>query len=240
MNKIKLFCLPYAGGTANIYIKWRRYLLPEIELIPLELAGRGKRIGDLLYSDMNEAIEDIYQTIKPHLDGTPYAFWGHSMGSLLAYECTHKILEQQHKGPETIFFSGKNPPHIKVKKIRHLLPNREFIDEVFSMGGTSKELIEQEDLLDFFIPILRADFRLVETYQYCRKKKFLFDIAVLNGIEDEMTTKIEIEEWTKYTEKQCDIYQLNGAHFFIHDQMNDVINIINNKLRQYTLELARC
>ena len=91
MKKIKLFCFPYAGGSAAAYNKWRQYLDKHIELRPVELAGRGRRIYDPLYQSIEEAVDDVYQLISPELAKGPYAFFGHSMGGIIAYELAYKI-----------------------------------------------------------------------------------------------------------------------------------------------------
>ncbi|CAM3987589.1 thioesterase II family protein [Mesobacillus zeae] len=229
MEKIKLFCLPYAGSSATVYMKWKKYLHHSIQLIPIELAGRGKRIVEPLYTDIEEAVNDIYEKIQDELEDTPYAFFGHSMGSLLAFECIHKIRSQKKRMPETIFFSGKKPPHKKMDKIYHVLPNAEFIKEILEMGGTPKEIVEHKELLQIFIPILKADFRIVETYDYKEKGEvFDCDIVAMNGKQDNLTT--DMGEWNKYTSGEFRIYNFDGDHFFIHDHLETVVNLINQEL----------
>jgi len=116
MKKIKLFCFPHAGGAASSFNYWKKYLdLAHIELCPLELPGRGRRFSEKLLHSMQEAVEDIHGLIKNDLDSSPYAFFGHSLGCLLAFELGHKALQSDQRNPLHIFFSGHTPPHIELK-----------------------------------------------------------------------------------------------------------------------------
>ncbi|PFF02783.1 thioesterase [Bacillus thuringiensis] len=228
MNHIKLFCFPYAGGSSSIYMKWRSKLSPSIQLIPIELAGRGRRIQESFYQSFDDAINDIVQEIEKRLDGTPFAFFGHSMGSLLAYECAHKLMIGKKMLPELIIVSGKNPPHLKRKKQMHQLSDDEFRRELLLMGGFEKGIVENNELFNFFVPILRADFRLVETYNYNEKQdKIDSDIVVLYGKDDNLTTIEELDEWCIHAKRQPKIYAFDGGHFFINDQFYSIVHLIN-------------
>lgn len=231
MNQIKLFCFPYAGGSSSNYMKWRSKLFSSIQLIPIELAGRGRRIQEPFYQSFDAAIDDIVQEIEKHLDGTPFAFFGHSMGSLLAYECAHKLMIKRELLPEVIIFSGKNPPHLKKKKQIYQLSDVQFRQELLAIGGFEKEIVENTELFNFFIPILRADFRLVETYNYKEKQdKIDSDIVVLYGKNDNLTTIEELNEWSIHVKRQPKIYAFDGGHFFINDQFHSIIHLINTLL----------
>ena len=93
MKKIKLICIPCAGGMSYTYLKWMRYLDPLIKLVPIELSGRGSRNDSPLYRNFNEAIDDVFNEVEPYLNGD-YAIFGHSMGSNIAYELYYKIVEK--------------------------------------------------------------------------------------------------------------------------------------------------
>src|ERR1700738_4611092 len=107
-----LFCLPYAGGSEVIYYKWKKYLHPSIQLIPIQLKGRGKRFSEIFYENIEEAVDDIFENVKDKIVDDDYAIYGHSMGSLLAYELYYKISKLNLKKPKHIFFSGYKAPSI--------------------------------------------------------------------------------------------------------------------------------
>lgn len=231
MGKIKLFCIPYAGGSGVIYNEWKKKLGDFIVVNPVELSGRGKRFVEPLYDKLEDAVEDVFNLIKDDLE-EPYALYGHSMGSIIAYELCHKIIDNNLPAPEHIFFSGRCAPSIKRKKKPiHNLPDEEFKHEILDLGGTPKELFENEELLDIFIPIIKADFRVVENYIYEEKNDLDLNITVLYG-EDEEWEAYEIEKWREHTRKNCNIFTTEGGHFFIHSHTDQVMKIVNNTLER--------
>lgn len=232
MEKTKLFCIPYAGGSATIYSKWKKYLDNDIELYPVELAGRGKRCGIPYYASFYEAVDDLFDCIKNYVSGR-YALFGHSMGSWLALELAYKLIEHGYDSPTHIFFSGNRAPHIyREEKILHKLPDDEFNKEIFKIGGTSNELLENKELLAFFMPIIRSDYKLIENYDYKDHGTYLnCDISVLNGIDDDLKDA-QIKGWEKYTKFKCNYYYMKGGHFFINEVVGDVIKVINKTLVQ--------
>lgn len=231
MEKMKLFCFPYAGGSAALYMKWNSFLHPSIHIVPIELAGRGKRYSEPFYSDIEQAVHDIYAKIKDELDELPYALFGHSMGGLLAFEIAHKIRLQGHSAPKIIFLSGKNPPHRQNHRDIHHLPNEELIKEIFEMGGTPKEILQHNELVEMLIPILRADFTLVENYRYSKREEILdCDLVVMNGRQDKLTQDSDMKEWSRYTKREMRTYHIDGGHFFINEHLESVVNLIHEEL----------
>lgn len=231
---IKLYCLPYAGGSAMTYTRWKKNLNGMIQLCPIELAGRGKRFTEPYYNSLSEAVDDIYQLIKPELDSGPYAFYGHSMGSRLVYELVRKIEALPHPKPVHLFLSGGNPPHLKKnEKVYHTMPEEQFKTEIFNMGGTPREVFEHKELLEIFIPLLRADYKILETYEF-QPDSMVFNcgITLFNGKADTEVSGVEIREWQRYTKIPCPIHEYEGGHFFIHDFMEDIVQIINDTLIQ--------
>jgi len=220
-----------------IYHSWKKDLYPSIELVPLELAGRGRRFLDPSYRDLDEAVDDIYQMIIGQVGHYSYSIYGHSMGALLAFECAHRLRIKNQRMPEVLFLSGKNPPHRKGDKLRHLLSDEEFRQEIFSLGGTSREVMEQKDMFDIFLPTLRADFRMVETHETQKSyEKLGCKIIVLHGSRDEHASPSTVAEWSMYTEKEFHSFSFEGDHFFIHSQKGTVIGLINETLTSTATE----
>lgn len=230
MGKITLFCIPSAGMSAVTYNNWRAYLSEDIDLYPVELAARGIRFRDNIYSNFDEAVNDVFGQVKDIVKEKPYAFFGHCMGSWIACEVCQKIRTAGYDKPNHIFFSGKQPPHIADEKDLHILPDNEFINEILFMGGTSKEIFEDENLLSLFMPVLRNDFKIVESYIYTPYNcKLDCDISVLYGKENKRMIKIAAE-WEMYTNKNCYLYGFEGNQFFIHGEMRKVLDIVNYSL----------
>lgn len=232
MKQIKLFCLPHAGGFAMYYNQWKRYVDKSIKIIPVELTGRGRRIKEPFYNNFNEAVSDLFNEINMELDGSEFAFFGHSMGSTLAYELTYKIKEMKNQEPINLFLSGRYPPHIRKNKDKlHLLSDKDFTKEIIKYGGMPAEVVKEKKLMEMVIPILKADFKILDSYEYTKKdNKLNCEISVLVGKDDNGAKIEELKEWNEHTNSGCNIFQFDGGHFYVNDNIEKITNIINWKL----------
>ncbi len=232
MKEIKLFCLPYAGGSADIYARWRNYLNRSIELCPIELPGRSKRAKDPFYKNMGEAVKDIASFVKNETHNSDYAIFGHSMGSIITYELICKLYQMGLKLPIHVFFSGRYPPCIeKQDKNMHLLSDDELIHEAVSMGGIPEKLLKYTKLVENAANTLRADYTILETYGHNPHiQKFDIDISVLSGTNDELAAVEDMKYWELYTNKSCTFYTFEKGHFYLHNNAETIVKIINNTL----------
>ncbi|KEQ21810.1 thioesterase II family protein [Paenibacillus tyrfis] len=231
-KKIKLFCLPYAGASAFIYNKWVNKLNDEIQLVPYELSGHGLRYHEPHYTSFSEIITELESYIKQNVHyGDYYALFGHSMGGTIVYELTHHLLSQGFYKPEIVYISGKGPPGKKRReRLLHLLPDEEFKEEIFKLGNTPREILDDNVFEKYYLPTLRNDFRLLETYLFEKKKDILdCPIAILYGNTDERTAD-NILDWSKYTKQECYFFEFDGGHFFIHEHFESIIKILNRSL----------
>jgi surfactin synthase thioesterase subunit len=219
---MKLFCLPYAGASAAIYFRWKKCLAPKLECIPLELAGRGTRSGERFYEGMEDAREDVVRLLEARMDGTPYALFGHSMGGMILYETARLIRDRNLPPPVKLIFSGRPAPETPAPESPiHRLPDGEFTERILKMGATSEEIFASKALRDVFMPILRADFRLVETYEYEEKKPLPWEISAITGEEEKWTTA-EVEGWKSHTSAHCRVVSLPGGHFYWQDRLESL------------------
>ena len=227
-----LFCIPYAGGSEIIYYKWRKFLDPSIQLVSLELKGRGKRHKEIFYENVEEAVEDLLAMIKAKIADNDYALYGHSMGSLLAYELYYKISDANFRRPTEIFFSGSKAPNLIRKKAAiHTLPDDDFIKKVMEFGGTPEELANNEVLLKIFLPIIRNDLKILENYKYQeRQKKIECAISILNGKQDTISSPEDILAWRNHGSDEFRVYNFEGNHFFIRNNIENITRIINRTL----------
>jgi len=226
-----LFCIPYAGGSEVVYFKWKKFLHPSIQLVSLELKGRGKRFNEIFYESLAEAVDDIFETIKDKIVNDNYAIYGHSMGSLIAYELYYKISESKLRKPTELFFSGsKAPSMMRKRETIYTLSDFDLLQKVMEFGGTPEELMNNKELLQIFLPIIRNDFKILETYHYQeRQKKIECDVTILNGKQD--STKMEeILAWKNHGCKGFRVYNFEGNHFFINNNVQNITDIINTAL----------
>ncbi|MBL6449598.1 thioesterase [Fulvivirga sp. 29W222] len=238
MSRLKLFAFPYAGGSSSIYNGLRPLLDDQIEFIPVELAGRGRRIGEDLYPDLNAAVDDLYKIVSPQIGFSQFAFFGHSMGSLLAHQLAKRLKEELGVSPSHIFFSGRGALQMNIEKEKkyHQMSEQQFKDEVLLLGGTPPEFFQHPELLELFLPLLRNDFRIAETAPSIDGfNKEGVDITVFTGREDDHTEE-QIAGWNDYTTGSCEIHTFEGGHFFIHQEMDAIARIINSTIDQLVIK----
>jgi surfactin synthase thioesterase subunit len=180
---------------------------------------------------MNDVVNDIFHRIRNSLDTQPYAFFGYSMGSWIAYELIRKALKSGYRPPVHAFFAAKDAPHIISKRVKmHLLEHDEFVERIVKLGGTPEGLFENSELMEIFVNILRTDYEIVETYKHCEKdNKINCNISVLYGTQDNYP-KEDIEAWADITKADCSFSSFDDGHFFINNKLEDIINIINSTL----------
>lgn len=213
-----------------IFNKWKPYLIREIALHPVELAGRGKRINEALYISIQDAVEDVFRQISGHLKGAPYALFGHSMGCAIAYELARKLHALGYPTPAHLFFSGRGAPqHARVNgKKYHLMDDDSFKREIIGLGGTPAEFFDYPQLIDTYLPMLKNDFRIVETETHIMDiTPFDTDISVFLGKEDGQTPE-QCIGWKEHTKYNCAIHYFNGGHFFLQQHTIGITRCINN------------
>ncbi|MGC5775214.1 thioesterase II family protein [Paenibacillus pabuli] len=230
MKTFTLYCVPYAGGSAAVYANWTKDMDQNILVKQLELPGRGRRFREPLIENVPGLVEDLYLQINNSLDGNPYAIFGHSLGSLLAYELSYLIQSRrEHRLPEILFLSGQNPPHRKDSFIvDHELGDIRFLEELHKLGGMSDDLLNNPELARLFVPILRSDIKASNTYHYVERTKMNTPISILFGKEDPLCD--HYSEWRNCTDRKCEYTAFDGGHFFIHEKKEEVTSLVNRTI----------
>ena len=229
MGKVKLFCIPYSGGLADVYCKWKNKLNSNIVLCPVEIAGHGRRIKEDFYTDVATAADDISGIILNEMKGDePYAIYGHSLGALLAFETYYELKKKGVHEPVHIFFSGrKSPDDMEERTEYYKLPENDFMEKVFQYGGNTRDIMQSRELLDIFVPILRADFRIAEIYEYQKHdEKIMCDITIVNGKSDFSVMTGDLSMWKAFAGKGCDFKYVEGEHFFITENIEEPLRFL--------------
>lgn len=222
---MKLFCLPYAGGSAAVYLQWRKYQIPDLEIRPVELPGRGSRFNEKLCDSMDELVNILYKDImKQVVEDEDFALYGHSMGSWVAYYLIQKILLEGKKIPCILFVSGKEAPQIiKSAELCYKMDNLTLSEHIYALGGTPKEVLQNEEMRELFLPIMRCDYQVIETCTFSyESKKIPCDIVVFNGKEDSLSSE-DLEAWADLISGKWKLYEFPGNHFFIFDYTKELL-----------------
>ncbi|GMK38342.1 thioesterase [Paenibacillus sp. CCS19] len=204
--------------------------------MPIELAGRGIRRRLSFYEGMNEAAEDVIEQLMSHAaDGEPYALFGHSMGGMIAYEAAHLVHERRLPPPQLVIFSGRPAPHVvRSDADIHGQPDAEFMKRIEEMGATSAELFADSQLRAIFLPVLRADFRLVETYEYIPRLPLPYPFLVVAGTTERWSEE-ELEGWRLHTSAACRVMRLEGGHFYWNGNPEPITSLLMEELQQLRL-----
>jgi medium-chain acyl-[acyl-carrier-protein] hydrolase len=179
-----MFCFPYAGGSTAVYRNWADLLPPTVQVMPVELPGRGSRSKETPFVNLPLLIEVLAEVIPPLLD-TPFVLFGHSMRAVIAFELPQCLRRKYDREPQTVFVSGRRAPQIPDSDpVSYNLPKEEFRQELGRLEGTPKEVLEHAELMEMMIPLLRADFQLIHTYNYVADTPLRCPITVYGGLQD--------------------------------------------------------
>lgn len=223
---VTVYTIPFAGGSKYSYNLFRKFLPDNILFEPLELPGRGERITENLVSDMHAMAEDLFQQIKNQLP-QKYVIYAHSMGTILGYLLCKKLVKHNLTLPSHLIFTGSSgPSNPERERERHALPKKEFKEKLLEYGGSPDEVLSNDELFEFFEPILRNDFKAVETYYYEQDGEPLpIPITTIYGSSEKLSRE-EVELWKQESKEEVSIRQLPGGHFFIFDYPMEIVRTI--------------
>lgn len=230
-GRLRLFFFPHAGGGASAFYQWSRTLPSDIVCYAIQLPGRETRLREPLYHQASPLVQALTQELQPYLN-EPYVFWGHSMGALLSFEVVRTIQKHRKPMPQRLIVSGYNAPQIPYADPHiHHLPQAEFLVALQELNGIPDALLQNVELQNLFLPIIRADFQLVETYTYQESDKLNCPITILDGNSDKKTNDADLQEWQKQSTKSVEMFSFSGDHFFLYERQpalkDKVINILN-------------
>jgi len=222
---MKAVLLHHAGGDKYAFKNVQQWLLPEVESIALELPGRGDRFSDPFIQTVEAAVDDIYEQLLRQLPES-YCIVGNSMGSILAFLLTHKLIRNQKTKPQHIFLVArlspdayKNEPNIKG------IPSDDFWKVVQQYDGVPQQLLAHKELKELYEPVLRSDFELLQQYNETFQSIEPIDIAVsiLLGEQDAHNVSAEkMQGWQKFFTNEVDICTFTGGHFFLYENKNSI------------------
>ncbi|MBM3851893.1 MAG: thioesterase [Verrucomicrobia bacterium] len=232
--RLTLVCLPHAGAGASSYFAWGAALQPEgIEVRAVQYPGRENRLAEPLIDTAPRMVQAL-ANVWPALGGNgACALFGHSMGALLAFELA---LELRRRGtanpPQRLFLSGRNPPGTPLKKPPiHHVPDAEFRREIATRyGSLPPEVLADSEMLALVTPILRADFKLVDTYRPTAAPPLETPLEVFGGTDDPWTTAAELDQWRAHTRGECRVRLFRGDHFFHQKARDEVIAAVRAEL----------
>lgn len=230
--QLKLFCFHHAGGGTLSFRNWAQELSPIVEVYLIQLPGRERRLSEPAFTRIEPLIAELKPAIIPHLN-QPFAFFGYSMGSLIAFELTRHLWRDYQLYPQHLFVCANRAPQLpKTKPPIHDLPDTEFVEELRNLNGTPEEILANDELMALLMPTLRADFAVIETYNYYNEPPLSCPITAFGGLEDTEASREDLAAWDSQTNNNFNLHMLPGNHFFINSARSQLLQLLYSECTQ--------
>jgi len=229
--RLRLFCFPWAGVGASAFYSWLTHLPGEVELTAIQYPGREDRLGETPLRRLSPLLELLIRDLTTYCD-RPFAFFGHSMGALVAFELTRELMRAGLPAPGHLFVSGRQAPQLPEPRAPILdLPDAEFIAELQQRyGGVPEAIARDPELSAIFLPAIRADLELVYAYAYEPGPALDCGISAFGGTEDRIGRE-HLEGWRLQTSGPFRLHLLSGDHFFLTARTEEVVRRVTEDMR---------
>jgi len=231
---MSMFCFPYVGGGPAAFRAWAEYFRDRVNVQALQLPGHERRLTDQSLVDSLAGLVDLVAPAFEYFD-TPFVFFGHSMGGLIAFELIRELRRRGWPTPLMLFASACSAPQIPdyVVPPRSTLSEQEIVTELRRLNGTDEAVLENEVLRSLLLPSLRADFNIVDRYRYCEDIPLDCPIVTFGGIHDPGISVEMLAGWQLQTTTSFELQMFNGDHFYLNGCRDKLLKSISR-------ELARC
>jgi medium-chain acyl-[acyl-carrier-protein] hydrolase len=229
--RLRLFCFPHAGTGASIFRTWPEGLPADVEVCPVQFPGRGTRLREPPFTQLAPLVQALAQALVPMLD-KPFAFFGHSLGALVAFELARQLRRQSDVQPVRLFVSADLAPQFPHQdRPIHALPEEEFLVELRRLNGIPGKVWEERELMQIMLPVLRADLAVFETYVYSTEPPLNCPISAFGGLQDHRVSRGHLEAWRDQTRDSFSLRMFPGDHFFWHNTQPLLLQVLSQELR---------
>jgi medium-chain acyl-[acyl-carrier-protein] hydrolase len=231
----KLVCFPSAGSGIAPFASWARRLPEHVEACLVRLPGRETRIREAPYRNLNRLVDDLAPEIEMHLD-KPAAFFGHSMGAAIAYELVRRFREQGRSHAARLIVSARRAPQLEdPDPPMHVLSDADLVAELRRRyDGIPSAILETPELLEVFLPTLRADCELLETYHWQAVPRLDVPVAAFGGSGDRRVGEQDLAAWSEQTSQEFRLRMFPGGHFYVHSDADLVLQALVHELGEPT------
>lgn len=216
--RLRLFCFHHAGGAASAFRGWQRVLGPQVSVVPVQLPGREQRVKEPRFTDRRDLVADLADALEPELR-RPYAFYGHSMGALLAHDVSRLRQRRGERPPERLLVGAAPAPDLDPGLdgvVR--LPDPELASWMVALGGMSAELLRHPAWVAHAAALVRDDLRLCLGHRATAADEPLpARVDVFAGTDDPLVSRQDALGWVRHTAAGCKVHRVQGGHFFLTD-----------------------
>lgn len=225
--RLRLLCFPYAGGGVPIFRAWPDLFPPEIEIWAIQLPGRDGRLREPVPDDLETLALAAASGLGPLLD-KPFACFGHSMGAMVAFEFARQMRRRGQPGPTQLFVSARRAPQLpRTDAPLHTLAEGPFLEMLRQRyNGIPAAILAEPELLQLFLPMLRADFKMIETYQYREEAPLGCPIMAFGGADDEWARPNELAAWQAQTRGAFQVQLFPGGHFYLQAELPQLVTAV--------------
>ncbi|WP_424102387.1 beta-ketoacyl synthase N-terminal-like domain-containing protein [Moorena producens] len=228
--RLRLFCFHPWGSSASMFQGWSDQLLTDIEVLPIQLPGRQRRLQEKPFTEFVPLIQVLGEIISPYLD-RPFAFFGHSMGALIAFELAHVLEEDYNLKPLHLFLSAALPPSdTSLSKEFESFSQEQKLNYLMNISEIPKDIYDDPSLLQELMNVFKADLQLLQSYRYVAKLPLSCPISSFGGINDSLTSEKQLSEWSKYTSSTFEVQMFPGKHMFLKDSKKLLLDTISQML----------
>ena len=228
--RLRLLCIPHAGGGASFFRGWADLFPDSVEVCPVQLPGREQRIREAPFDQLEPLVEALTEAVLRRAE-LPFAVFGHSNGALVGFELARRLRRMGERGPVHLVASGRRAPHAPPRlPLTHALPDEEFLRELEMLGGIPDQLRGHPELLELVLPVLRADITVHETYEYGDEPPLEIPITGYAGADDQRAPPDTVAEWAFHTTREFSLRNFPGGHFFLASERERVIREVARDL----------
>jgi len=232
--RVRLFCFPYAGGSEAAFRTWQQNLADALEVVPIHLPGRGTRIKEPALTRLAPLVGALSQSLRPELD-LPFAFFGHSMGGLIAFELARQLRREGAPLPVHLFISAKCCPKQVDDLYAGEISDQELIQILRRYEGTPREVLENAELMQLLLPVIRADMELCNTYVCDPEPPLPCPITAFGGLQDHKSGRSCLEGWRNYTTGRFTLRMFPAGHFFLQTCEKSILEAIFRELAPHAV-----